>query len=102
MPQRGSVSEHHNHRYWVGCGNVLLLIATNRAIYVCIDIIVIYYAIGLIFVQITIVNQNSWFNIIHSIRHLKRHYLGLIVTKPVFGVSDKASFKQVFSGTETS
>ena len=28
--------------------------------------------------------------------------LGLVVRKPVFGVSDKASFKQVSSATETS
>ena len=29
-------------------------------------------------------------------------YIGLVTTKPVFGVSDKASFKPVSSATETS
>ena len=29
-------------------------------------------------------------------------YMGLVVRKPVFGVSDKASFKPVFSAIETS
>ena len=29
-------------------------------------------------------------------------YLGLVARKPVFGVSDKASFKPVSSATETS
>ena len=29
-------------------------------------------------------------------------YMGLVVTKPVFGVSDKASFKSVSSATGTS
>ena len=28
--------------------------------------------------------------------------MGLVATKPVFGVSEKASFKQAFSVTETS
>ena len=31
-----------------------------------------------------------------------RDHLGLVATKPVFGVSDKASFKPVSSATETS
>ena len=30
------------------------------------------------------------------------NYLGLVATKPVFGVSDKASFKPVSSATGTS
>ena len=30
------------------------------------------------------------------------YHMGLVVRKPVFGVSDKASFKQVSSATETS
>ena len=30
------------------------------------------------------------------------HHLGLVARKPVFGVSDKASFKPVSSATETS
>ena len=33
---------------------------------------------------------------------LDDYYLGLDATKPVFGVSDKASFKTVSSATETS
>ena len=33
------------------------------------------------------------------IEHL---HIGLVARKPVFGVSDKASFKPVFSATETS
>ena len=33
--------------------------------------------------------------------HMLTH-LGLVARKPVFGVSDKASFKQVSSATETS
>ena len=30
------------------------------------------------------------------------YYMGLVATKPVFGVSDKVSFKSVSSATETS
>ena len=29
------------------------------------------------------------------------HYMGLVATKPVFGISDKASFKPAYSATET-
>ena len=35
-------------------------------------------------------------------KHLANDYIGLVVRKPVFGVSDKASFKPVSSATETS
>ena len=34
--------------------------------------------------------------------HTNLNYLGLVARNPVFGVSDKASFKPVFSATETS
>ena len=30
------------------------------------------------------------------------YYMGLVATKPVFGVSDKVSFKPAYSATETS
>ena len=33
---------------------------------------------------------------------LYKHYMGLVATKPVFGVSDKVSFKPVSSARETS
>ena len=33
---------------------------------------------------------------------MEKYHLGLVAKKPVFGVSDKASFKPVSSATETS
>ena len=47
--------------------------------------------------------QQKLFTVFHKNSMLScKHYLGLVVTKPVFGVSDKASFKPVSSATETS
>ena len=34
--------------------------------------------------------------------HMEWHYMGLVATKPVVGVSDKVTFKSVPSATETS
>ena len=45
---------------------------------------------------------NKYQNFVSKPYQLSNFKMGLDATKPVFGVSDKASFKQVSSATETS
>ena len=50
-----------------------------------------------LFLKYIIHNLNADYNCVSRF-----HYLGRCVTKPVFGVSDKARFKPVSSATEVS
>ena len=47
-------------------------------------------------------SEQDGMNVLDNEIHVTPYYMGLVARKSVFGVSDIASFKPIFSATETS